>query len=83
MKQTATRSTKPKEAQNPGAVQGQGQPWRWRSPQLLYPGVLVHLTLVLTQPTGHSIWDKAFNLAELKLQLNEYYLSHVIMQKVG
>lgn len=46
-------------------------------------GILVHLTLVLTQPTGHSIGDKAFNLTELKRQLNEYYLSHMTMQKVG
>lgn len=49
----------------------------------MYLGILVHLTLVLTQPTGHSIWDKAFNLTELKLHLKEYNLSHMIMQKVG
>lgn len=83
MKQTATQGAKPKEALTPGAVQRQGQPWEWRSPQLLYPGILVYLTLVLTQPTGHSLWDKAFNLTELKLHLNEYNLSHMIMQKVG
>ena len=83
MKRTATQGKKPKAALTPGAVQRQGQPWGWRSPQLLYPGILVHLTLVLTQPTGHSIWDKAFNLTELKLHPKEYNLSHMIMQKVG
>lgn len=45
---------------------------------------LACITLVLTQPTGHNIWGKSFNLAELKFcHLHKYYLSHKITREVG
>lgn len=65
MKQAGHRGPKLKEARTPGVVQGRADPEGADLLKLSHPRFLVHLTLILTQPPGHRMWEKSFHPTEL------------------